>query len=191
MASAVDAAGWLHLSEGEEILWTDRPSLYPAVPALLVGLALAVAGVWLARTGALAPVLPLPEPVVRGVALAPVPVGLVVAGWLYLHRWGIRYVLTTEEVYEKTGVLSRNVSQVRLERIQNTAFEQRTVERLLGYGDVRVYTAGSGGTDLVLTDVPDPGRVSAILTEQLDASAGGTSSPRRNARPAGEDRSTL
>jgi uncharacterized membrane protein YdbT with pleckstrin-like domain len=155
------APDWVTLTADEQVLWSGHPSHFLAVRSLLGGLALAVFGVVLA---ALVPALswfPL--------VLVPVGVLVVVAG-VVSHR-STAYVITSAEVYEKTGLFSRTVTNLRLDRIQNTTFAQSFTERLLGYGDVRVDTAGSGGTELVLRAVPDPSGVNAVLTEQLDRRA--------------------
>lgn len=164
MVSSVASTVWVHLTDDEEVLWAGTPSMYPALPVIALGFAVCLLGVWLFREIAL--------PVVPGwLSLCLLPVGVVVCVWAYLSRWSTRYVFTTKAVYEKTGVLSRTVTQVRFDRVQNTAFEQSWVEGVLSYGDIEVYTAGSGGIDLSLSDVPDPKHVNAIVTTQLAKSS--------------------
>jgi membrane protein YdbS with pleckstrin-like domain len=180
MASAVESAGWVHLTESERVLWAGTPSMYPAIPAMAFGFALSFLGVWLFRVASL-PVIP------EWVALILPLLGVFVCVWAYLSRWSTRYVFTTKAVYEKTGLLSRTVTQVRFDRVQNTAFEQSWVERTLSYGDIEVYTAGSGGVDLCLRDVPDPGRVNSLITTQLSE----TAVESRAALSSGSDRPTL
>lgn len=164
MGSAAESAEWVHLTDGESVLWAGTPSIYPVAPAIAVGFALSLLGVWLFRDVAL-PVVPQWLPLVL------VPIGALVGAWAYLKRWSTRYVFTTNAIYEKTGLLSRTVTRVRLDRVQNTAFDQSWAERLLSYGDIAVYTAGSGGRDLFLRDVPDPKRVNALVTTQLSETA--------------------
>lgn len=154
--------------------------MYPAVPAVALGFALSMLGVWLSRSVAL-PVVP------EWLPLLLVPVGVLVGVWAYLARWSTRYVFTTKAVYEKTGLFSRTVTRVALDRVQNTALEQSPVQRLLSYGDIAVYTAGTGGTDLSLRDVPDSGRVNALVTARLGEPATGATTD----RPATADRPAL
>jgi uncharacterized membrane protein YdbT with pleckstrin-like domain len=164
MSSAAAASDWVHLTGEERVLWAGTPSLYPAIPVFAVAFALSLLGVWLFRGGAL-------PPIPSWLALALVPIGALIAAWAYLSRWSTRYVFTTKAVYEKRGMLSRTVTQIRFDRIQNTAFEQSLVERGLSYGDIEVYTAGTGGVNLSLRDVPDPKRVNAIVTTRLGETA--------------------
>lgn len=179
MGSAVESADWVHLTDGESVLWAGTPSLYPAAPAIAVGFALSLLGAWLFRD------VPLPV-VPQWLPLVLVPIGTLVSAWTYLSRWSTRYVFTTNAIYEKTGILSRTVTRVPLDRVQNTAFDQSWVERALSYGDIAIYTAGSGGLDLSLRDVPDPKRVNALVTTQL----GETSVESRMEIPSTDERPT-
>lgn len=70
--------------------------------------------------------------------------------------WRFRlYVLTTERIVVRDGVVTRSSTEIPLESINNVLFSQSIVERLLGYGDVLIESAGSQGQSR-LTDIPDP-----------------------------------
>src|SRR5699024_7196703 len=165
MHSAAGTVEWVHLTGDERVLWAGTPSTYPAIPAITVGFVLCVLGAWLSRVGLFGMPWWLP--------LVSIPVGLAVATRAYLVRWSTRYVFTTKAIYEKTGLLSRTVTQVRFDRVQNTAFDQSLIERTLSYGDLAVYTAGTGGVNLSLRDVPDPQRVNSLVTARLSEIAAG------------------
>ncbi|MWG34058.1 PH domain-containing protein [Halomarina oriensis] len=153
---------WVTLGEGEEVVWSGTPSLLVAVRSLLVGALLVVAGIVVYGF------LLTPEFEFRWVAWLLIPLGMLVVAVAYVHHRSTRYVITTNEVYRKEGLLSRQVTSLRLDRIQNTSFEQSLLERLLSFGDVRVDTAGTGGTEITFEAVSDPQEVSGLLTEQLD-----------------------
>lgn len=71
-------------------------------------------------------------------------------------QWKFRlYVLTTERIVVRTGVISRDGTEIPLESINNVLYSQSVVERLLGYGDVLIESAGSQGQSR-LDDIPDP-----------------------------------
>ena len=73
-----------------------------------------------------------------------------------LVAWRFRlYVLTTERIVVRDGVVRREGTEIPLESINNVLFNQTMVERLLGYGDVLIESAGSRGQSR-LTDIPDP-----------------------------------
>lgn len=160
-------ADWLHLREDESVRWTGRPSRYTIAIAIGVGLFLAIVGVagwWFSGPFLQDAELPL---WLGYLPLVLTVLGIVRAGLVYLDWLRLLYVITDEEIYVKYGLVSRDVTQVRLDRVQNTSFEQTILERMLGYGDVRVYTAGTSTEDITLRDVPDPHRVSTLLTELL------------------------
>jgi uncharacterized membrane protein YdbT with pleckstrin-like domain len=153
---------WVTLGESEEIVWSGSPSLIVAAGSLLGGVALIVVGIVL--YGYLVP----SDFQYRWLAGLFIPVGMLVMGYAYVHHHSTRYVVTTNEVYRKTGLFSRQVTSLRLDRIQNTSFEQSLFERLLSFGDVHVDTAGTGSTEITFEAVSNPQEVSGLLTEQLD-----------------------
>jgi uncharacterized membrane protein YdbT with pleckstrin-like domain len=70
-------------------------------------------------------------------------------------------------VYERTGLLSLSVTNLRIDRVRYTSFTRSFLQRMLSYGDVRVDTAGTGETELVFGGVPDPQWVNGSIAEQL------------------------
>lgn len=158
-----DVPEWVTLTEGESVLWDGHPSLRLIAPAVLAGLVLVLGGVALAVV--------VTDPTLRWLFLVGVPAGIAVAAWSYISVVSTRYVLTSEEVYRKTGLLNRNVAQIRLDRVQNTTCSQSMTERLFSYGDITIYTAGSDTMDITLADVPNPQQVNRRLTEALDAAS--------------------
>ncbi len=84
--------------------------------------------------------------VLLGLALSVKPV----VNWLFTQ-----YVLTTERIIVRRGVVSRSGIEIPLENINNVHYSQRAIERMLGYGDVLLESAGATGQSR-LTDIPDP-----------------------------------
>ena len=171
-------ADWLHLHEGEEVRWSGRPSQYTLVPATVTMVLLVVAGALL--TGWWHPyVMEQGWPTVIGyVPLLLALVGIAYGTWVYLLWLRLLYVITDEEIYVKIGFISRDVTQVPLTRVQNTSYNQSVLERLLSYGTIHVYTAGTHTDDLRLRNVPNPGRIKEILTKQLSERHTAQSQPR-------------
>ncbi|MFC4989983.1 MULTISPECIES: PH domain-containing protein [Saliphagus] len=159
----VEDADWLHLTEGETVEWVGRPSAYTIATSIVVGVVLAAVGIglaiWLST-------MDLP-PWAAALPLVLVVVGIGRILMAYLDWVRLLYVITSEEIYVKHGLVSRDVTQIRLDRIQNTAYDQSVAERFLSFGDVRVYTAGTSTEDVTFRDVPDPQRVKRTLTNLL------------------------
>lgn len=101
------------------------------------------------------------------------------------------YVLTTERIVVRTGVLSRSSKEIPLESISNVVCNQSITERMLGYGDVLLESSGETSTTR-LDDVPDPetfqSQVYAAREERsMDLSrGGGGSAPRDTASQLSE-----
>lgn len=151
-------ADWLDLGPDEEVLWAGHPSVVPYLGAFVLGAVLIVAGaVGMALLG---------EYAIVGVA--GIAAGIAVAGLAYYRRISTGYVITTAEVYHKEGLIARDVTQIRYERVQNTSFSQSILERALSYGDVIITSAGTGEVEIVLRNVPDPAELKRLLSEQLD-----------------------
>lgn len=160
----VEDADWLHLTEGESVEWVGRPSVYTIATSIAAGVVLAAVGIGLAVW--LSTATDLPD------LAAALPLVLVVVGigrvlMAYLNWVRLLYVITSEEIYVKHGLVSRDVTQIRLDRVQNTAYDQSVTERFLSFGDVRVYTAGTSTEDVTFRDVPEPQRVKRTLTNLL------------------------
>ncbi len=126
-----------------------------------------------------------------GFAYAALPAGLAltsiaiaVAGWVVvglprvLRRWATSYLVTTERVIVRSGVLRRAGSEIPLTRINDVQFHQALTGRLLGHGTIRIVT---DGPTRVLEDVPDPEAVQAqIYTARMLRSAGRDAAGRRD-----------
>ncbi|MEM4781228.1 MAG: PH domain-containing protein [Halalkalicoccus sp.] len=159
---------WLDLGPDEEVLWAGHPSPVAYAGGYLLGALLVVVG----AVGALA----MESYGIVGVAAALVGLGLLAL--THLRRISTGYVITSAEVYHKEGLVSRDVTQIRYERIQNTSFSQSVPERLLSYGDVIITSAGTGEVEIVLRSVPEPARLKRLLSEGLDAAHAGGATAR-------------
>jgi uncharacterized membrane protein YdbT with pleckstrin-like domain len=160
MPEETGAPSWVTLTSDERIIWKGHPSIW--LVSWMITISVGIIGL-----GVIA--FLLFENILRLLAIIPIAIGIVFIVRAYLSHWSVYYILTTEEVYKKTGLLSRSVINIRLDRIQNTSFTQSFIERLMKYGTIEIDTAGTGGTELVLYAVPKPEEVNGQLTEQLDA----------------------
>ncbi|XVH31060.1 PH domain-containing protein [Haloferacaceae archaeon DSL9] len=162
----IASADWVTLTPDEEVRWVGRPTIYTIAPALVASALAVIFGVIV--------VVALPSLVGESPnrALYIIPLALIVAGLAvgsltYLRWIRLLYVITTEEIYIKRGLVSRDVSQIRLSRVQNTTFNQSIIERALSFGDITIYTAGTDTMNIELENVPDPDRINGILTTLL------------------------
>ncbi|WP_255169566.1 PH domain-containing protein [Natrononativus amylolyticus] len=169
------APGWLHLGEDETVVWHSRPHPITMGAGLPAGVALALVGFLLAGWGSTGDGSTL----LVALGVLCVLAGAALALAQYVVWTNTRYVLTSAELYKKHGVVSRDVTQFRLDRIQNTSLRQSPIGRLLGYGELTVYTAGSGEPELTFERVPRPERANNALSMQLEAAVNRQSANRR------------
>ena len=142
------------LNEGEEVLLDLRPHwafflgraavLLLAVVALIVAAALGAHDLVLLALG-----------VVVLVALA----RLVTR---YLRWTTSEFVVTTDRLILRSGIVSKRGIEIPLERVNTVFFHQRFGERLLRYGDLVVESGGERGRQ-VISDVPHPERVQSVI----------------------------
>ncbi|MEX1165189.1 MAG: PH domain-containing protein [Nitriliruptor sp.] len=135
------------LTEDEEIVRQFRPHWRVLLPALAWAMLLTAA----VTVGFFASEPPVPW-VVLAVAVV---LWLAIAGRAVLNYWFTNYVLTTERIIVRRGMIARSGTEIPLENINNVLFSQSVVERLLGYGDVLLESAGTQGQSR-LADIPDP-----------------------------------
>jgi uncharacterized membrane protein YdbT with pleckstrin-like domain len=135
------------LTDDEEILREFRPHWRVLLPVLAWAmLAAALGGV---AGAALGP--PWREVAIAGAAL----LWVLVSAKPLLAWWFTNYVLTTERIVVRRGMIARIGTEIPLEQVTNVLFSQTVFERLIGYGDVVLEAAGSEGRS-ELHDIPDP-----------------------------------
>jgi len=129
---------WLSLKKGEEVVWADTPHEYSLVPALAIGLPLCL-----------------------------VLVGIPIVASAVLQHRNTNYVVTTDALYAKTGVLSRNVQRIEFGKVQDTSYQQSVLGTRFGYGTVDLSTAGGGGVEMQFRNIAEPREVQSLINERL------------------------
>jgi uncharacterized membrane protein YdbT with pleckstrin-like domain len=92
----------------------------------------------------------------------------VVIGGL-ISRARTTYVITSERLTIHRGLVSRDVRQTRLDRIQNVNARQSILERLLRVGTVDFDTAGGVGYDFKFHGVANPREIASTVDRALRA----------------------
>ena len=98
-------------------------------------------------------------------------VGAVVwAGWLLIKYldWTFTYfVVTSERVIFRTGVIAKRGVEIPLSRINNINFEQSVWERVIGAGDLSIESAGKDGQS-TFEDVQHPDGVQQEIYRMME-----------------------
>ncbi len=115
------------------------------------------------------------------VAVVVVFLVLVIVG--QIRRIETTYSITNQRLTIQTGILSRDVHQTRLERIQNVNSSQSLFERLLRIGTVEFDTAGETQFDFAFRGVGDPSGIVRTVDRALHALRGGEATRPPTSRP--------
>jgi uncharacterized membrane protein YdbT with pleckstrin-like domain len=145
----------MDLHPGETIVFEGHPSWRGVLSFYIKGLGIAVVlGViaWLADSVAL------------GVVVFVVVMALVVLVG-FVRRMATRYVISTERLNIRTGILSKHVQQTSIDRVQNVNTEQRAIDRLLRVGAVDFDTAGTDDSDFTFRGVANPALIVAAVDQ--------------------------
>ncbi|HWS45888.1 MAG TPA: PH domain-containing protein [Acidimicrobiia bacterium] len=116
-------------------------------------------------------------------------IALVWAGWLaikYLNWNATHFVVTSQRVIYRTGVLAKHGVEIPLERVNNINFHQGMFERLIGAGDLDIESAGRDGQSH-FDDIWYPDAVQQEVYKQMEAYArkrAAWSAPQAVAAPA-------
>jgi uncharacterized membrane protein YdbT with pleckstrin-like domain len=73
-----------------------------------------------------------------------------------IRRLATTYTITTQRLTIRFGLLSRDMHETRLERVQNVNSRQSMLERLLGIGTVDFDTAGGAEFNFAFRGINDP-----------------------------------
>jgi len=132
----------------EEELWRGHPSqLLNLQIYLFWGMVLVIA---LGAAILCAHATPWALPLAGIVAL----VALAQCAWAYFHLRAIEYVITSQRVRVISGLFSKDVQEIELFRVKDTAARQSFLLRLFGLGTITVLSGDEGHPRLVLNGVP-------------------------------------
>jgi uncharacterized membrane protein YdbT with pleckstrin-like domain len=152
----------MDLHPGEEIVFDGHPSWRATLGFYVVGFVAAVAAGIVAGLA-----------IETGIGVAVVVVAMFVVLVVgFVKRIGTHYVVTTQRLRIRRGILSRRVQQTQLDRVQNVNTDQSVFERVLRIGTVDFDTAGTDDSDFTFRGIADPAGVVASVDRAQRAAAG-------------------
>ena len=139
----------MDLNPGEAVIFEGRPSwrsilgfyllgLLAVAAAFAIGLLAADAGIGAAAGGA---------------------VLVLVLIWGWLKRVATRYAITNRRLHIRRGILSRNIEETRLDRVQDVRVKQGLGQRMLGVGTVDFGTSAESGAGFRFEGIANPDHV--------------------------------
>jgi uncharacterized membrane protein YdbT with pleckstrin-like domain len=143
----------LRMNPGEQVIFEGHPSWRSILGFYIKGL-LVTAGI--ALVVALVTMV-LDDEVDKGlvtiVAVAGVAI-TILAG--FIKRIATDYVITDRRLHIKRGIVSRDIKETRLVRVQNVNYSQSVLQRALQIGDVDFDTAAGDDYNFVFEGVAQP-----------------------------------
>jgi len=154
----------LNLSPGERVIFQGHPSWRAILGFYLKGiLVAAIAGFLFKLFGAGSGTVFLVVLVIVGLT--------VLAG--FVKRVATTYTITDRRLNIKRGIVSREVQETRLERVQNVNYSQSVYQRVMQIGDVDFDTAAGDDYNFVFAGVADPGEVVHRVDQATGAGSAG------------------
>lgn len=155
----------MELVNDEKILWQGRPSWRAHLSYLVVWIPLALLPVIIAgilRANDTGTGLPYWQWLLISFVLV-----LLVIAYNALQRFATFYVVSTQRLRVRQGILSRHEQTARFERIQNVSISQTFLDRILKVGAVQFDTAGTDTSDsnLNFTGIADPQELVRIVAQ--------------------------
>jgi uncharacterized membrane protein YdbT with pleckstrin-like domain len=157
----------MDLHPGETVVFEGHPSWRGVLGFYLKGLAVALvigAIVWLAASHG------------AGIGVFVALLALVLLAG-FIKRMATTYVVTTERLHIRRGILSKRVQQTSIDRVQNVNTNQTVLDRVLRVGKVDFDTAGTDDSDFTFADVADPDAVVAAVDRARRESSRGSAAP--------------
>ena len=122
----------------EETLWENRQSWREFMLSLLLGVAL----------------------------LAFYGVGILVLLYVLIERFKCIYLVTSYRAQCRTGILSRDRSEIDIVDIRDLSVHQTLWQRMLGTGDVELSSAGRPGAEVVFKGIKRPQEVIDLVHDR-------------------------
>ena len=148
------------LNDNEEIVLDLHPHWWFFAPPLMALVAVTAVGVWAWDS--------------TDAAWLQVPVGLVILGflawfgWRYLRWITTNFVVTSDRLIYRHGVLSKHGIEIPLDRVNTVFFRQSVFERVVGSGDLVIESAGEMGRQ-AFSNVRHPSAVQNEIYRQIEA----------------------
>ena len=172
----------LNLSAGEQVIFEGHPSWRAILGFYLKGIAIA------AVVGVIAKLVGASSATVFLIVLVIVALTVLIG---FVKRVATTYTITNRRLNIKRGIVSREIQETRLERVQNVNYRQSVYQRMMQIGDVDFDTAATDDYNFVFAGVADPGDVVHRVDQATGAGAAGghglgQAQPPAEAPPPGE-----
>ena len=109
-----------------------------------------------------------------GALLVPLAgIGIVIIIWAILDRKHRFYKVTNRRVSVQSGIIGRATSEVEIRDIRNVKMLQGVIDRLLGFDNVGISSAGTGQVEVIFAGVPNPSGIKYLVAKVKGANQRG------------------
>lgn len=172
----------LNLGPGEQVIFEGHPSWRAILGFYIKGIvivAVIFAALLLFDAG-------------TGIAIAVLVGGSALVVLLgFIRRVATDYMITNRRLYIKHGIVSRDVQETKIERVQDVTYRQSVYQRLMQIGDVDFDTAAHDSSGFVFAGVAQPEKVTDRVhraTEPRHGEGMGARIARSSGSGLGDDR---
>lgn len=154
------------LADHEKLVFDLRPHWIAVVPHVIWTILLLVLWILLHRLAG----SQMDDPANVQIAIAVV----VLALWFFVAvvpflRWRFtHFVLTSDRLITRAGVIAKHSREIPLERVNDIAFNQSALERMMGAGDLMVESAGERGQTRI-ANVRKPEQVQLMIYKEIES----------------------
>jgi uncharacterized membrane protein YdbT with pleckstrin-like domain len=139
----------MELHPGEEMVFDGHPSWRAVLSFYITGVIIVAVIVAVAA---------LASGAVLAIVLGAVALGVMILVGL-VKRQATRYVITSERLHIRHGILAKKTQETRIQRVQNVNTEQSFIQRVLQVGTVDFDTAGTDDSEFRFVGVANPEEV--------------------------------
>jgi uncharacterized membrane protein YdbT with pleckstrin-like domain len=155
----------LNLSPGEQMIFQGHPSWRAILGFYLKGIVVA------AILGVIAKLFGAGSGTVFLIVLVTIGLTVLIG---FVKRVATTYTITDRRLNIKRGIVSREVQETRLERVQNVNYRQSVYQRIMQIGDVDFDTAATDDYNFVFAGVADPSEVVHRVDQATGAASAGS-----------------
>ena len=154
----------INLNPNEQVIFQGHPSWRAILGFYLKGILIAAAA------GLLAALFSDDDGTVFLIVLVVIGLTVLVG---FVKRVATTYTITDRRLNIKRGIVSREVQETRLERVQNVNYRQSVYQRIMQIGDVDFDTAATDDYNFVFSGVADPEDVVHAVDQATGAASAG------------------
>ena len=155
----------LNLSPGEQLIFQGHPSWRAILGFYLKGVLVA------AIIGVIAKLFGSGSGTVFLIVLVVIALTVLIG---FVKRVATTYTITNRRLNIKRGIISREVQETRLERVQNVNYRQSVYQRVMQIGDVDFDTAATDDYNFVFAGVAEPADVVYRVDQATGAASAGS-----------------